>query len=64
MSALGWYSADHHIHAAGCSHYESPEEGVPPENMWRQVLGEDLNMAALLTWGPELVSSKRFFYRC
>src|SRR5690606_18930974 len=25
MSALGWYSADHHVHAAGCSHYESPE---------------------------------------
>src|SRR5206468_1151764 len=20
----GWYSGDHHIHAAGCAHYESP----------------------------------------
>src|SRR5262249_35756978 len=26
--ALGWYSGDHHIHAAGCSHYENPTEGV------------------------------------
>ena len=24
MAKLGWYSADHHVHAAGCSHYESP----------------------------------------
>ena len=24
----GWYSGDHHIHAAGCAHYESPTEGV------------------------------------
>ena len=36
MAKLGWYSADHHVHAAGCSHYESPEEGVPPIDMWRQ----------------------------
>ena len=61
MSDLGWYSADHHIHAAGCSHYESPEEGVPPDNMWRQVVGEDLNMAALLTWGPSWYHQKGFF---
>ena len=61
MSALGWYSADHHVHAAGCSHYESPEEGVPPGDMWRQVLGEDLNLAALLTWGPSWYHQKGFF---
>jgi len=24
MSKLGWYCADHHVHAAGCSHYDSP----------------------------------------
>jgi len=52
MAALGWYSADHHIHAAGCSHYDKPEEGVSPEVMWRQILGEDLHMASVLTWGP------------
>ena len=48
MAKLGWYSADHHVHAAGCSHYESPEEGVPPMHMWRQILGEDLNIGTVL----------------
>ena len=52
MAKLGWYSADHHIHGAGCSHYDSPEEGVPPGHMWRQVLGEDVNVGASLAWGP------------
>jgi len=61
MSELGWYSADHHIHASGCSHYESPEEGVLPEHMWRQVLGEDLNMGNNLTWGPSWYHQKQFF---
>ncbi len=61
MKELGWYSADHHIHAAGCSHYESPEEGVLPEHMWRQVLGEDLNMGNNLTWGPSWYYQKQFF---
>ncbi|MCB0689385.1 MAG: CehA/McbA family metallohydrolase, partial [Saprospiraceae bacterium] len=61
MTALGWYSADHHIHAAGCSHYESPAEGVLPEHMWRQVLGEDLNMGNNLTWGPSWYFQKQFF---
>ncbi|HEX5155190.1 MAG TPA: CehA/McbA family metallohydrolase [Parafilimonas sp.] len=61
LSKLGWFSADHHVHAAGCSHYESPEEGVPPADMWRQVLGEDLNVAAVLTWGPSWYHQKTFF---
>lgn len=61
MSKLGWYSADHHIHAAGCSHYDSPTEGVDPKDMWRQVLGEDLNMAANLAWGPSWYHQKTFF---
>jgi len=58
---MGWYSADHHIHAAGCSHYESPEEGVLPEHMWRQIQGEDLNLGSNLTWGPSWYYQKRFF---
>jgi len=29
----GFYSGDHHIHAAGCAHYTSPTEGVRPEDM-------------------------------
>ena len=49
LASLGWYSADHHVHAAGCSHYESPDEGVQPAHMWRQALGEDLNIACVLT---------------
>jgi hypothetical protein len=61
MKKQGWYSADHHVHAAGCSHYESPEEGVPPMHMWRQLLGEDLNVAAVLTWGPGWYFQKQFF---
>jgi hypothetical protein len=61
MAELGWYSADHHIHAAGCSHYESPEEGVLPEHMWRQIKGEDLNLGSNLTWGPSWYYQKQFF---
>ena len=61
MSALGWFSGDHHVHAAGCSHYESPEEGVDPPAMLRQVQGEDLNMAAVLTWGPGWYHQKQNF---
>ena len=61
MAKLGWFSADHHIHAAGCAHYESPEEGVLPEHMWRQVVGEDLNLGSNLTWGPSWYYQKQFF---
>ncbi len=61
MAKLGWYSADHHVHAAGCSHYESPEEGVKPADMWRQALGEGLNVAAVLAWGPGWYHQKTFF---
>ncbi|RLT20366.1 MAG: hypothetical protein DWI28_01445, partial [Planctomycetota bacterium] len=27
-STTGWWSGDHHIHAAGCAHYDNPTEGV------------------------------------
>ena len=61
MEKLGWYSADHHIHAAGCSHYESPEEGVAPKDMWRQIVGEDINVGSILSWGPGWYHQKQFF---
>jgi hypothetical protein len=61
LSALGWHSADHHVHAAGCSHYESPQQGVLPEHMWRETLGEDLDIACVLTWGPCWYHQKDFF---
>jgi hypothetical protein len=57
----GWWSGDHHIHAAGCSHYESPTEGVTPEDMMRHVLGEDLNVGCCLSWGPCWYHQKRYF---
>jgi hypothetical protein len=57
----GWYSGDHHIHAAGCSHYANPTEGVEPKDMDRQVLGEHLNVSSVLTWGPCYYYQKRFF---
>ena len=61
MAALGWYSADHHLHAAGCSHYENPEEGVSPPAMFRQALGEDLDMATVLSWAPGWDQQRAYF---
>ena len=60
-SQYGWYSGDHHIHAAGCSHYMNPTEGVEPRDMLRQILGENLNTASVLTWGPDYYYQKQFF---
>ncbi len=57
----GWYSGDHHIHAAGCSHYESPTEGVRPEDMMRHVLGEALSVGSVLNWGPAYYHQRQFF---
>jgi len=56
-----WYSGDHHVHAAGCSHYESPTAGVGPEDMMRHILGEDLNVGCVLSWGPCWYHQKQFF---
>ena len=47
-----WFSGDHHVHAAGCKHYDSPTEGVSPADMMRHVLGEDLNVGCVLSWVP------------
>ncbi len=58
---FGWYSGDHHIHAAGCSHYTSPTEGVDPEDMIRHVKGEAVNVGSVLTWGPGYYYQKQFF---
>ena len=58
---LGWFSGDHHIHAAGCGHYERPTEGVAPVDMMRHVLGEDLKVGCVLTWGPCWYAQKSNF---
>jgi hypothetical protein len=52
LAATGWYSGDHHVHAAGCAHYSSPTQGVTPADMMRHIRGEDLNVGCVLTWGP------------
>jgi len=57
----GWYSGDHHIHAAGCAHYEKPTEGVYPADMMRYILGEDLKTGSVLSWGPGWYFQKTFF---
>ncbi len=58
---LGWWSGDHHIHAAGCAHYTNPTEGVHAPDMMRHCLGEDLKVGANLTWGPCFDYQKQFF---
>jgi hypothetical protein len=60
-AAFGFYSGDHHIHAAGCAHYTSPSEGVEPADMFRQVKGEGLNVGSVLTWGPCFLYQRKFF---
>jgi hypothetical protein len=56
-----WYSGDHHVHAAGCAHYEAPTQGVTPEDMMRHILGEDLNVGCVLSWGPCWYYQKQYF---
>ncbi|PYV37965.1 MAG: hypothetical protein DMG06_26770, partial [Acidobacteria bacterium] len=59
--AYGYYSGDHHIHAAGCAHYTSPTEGVLPREMFLQVKGEGLNVGSILTWGYGFNYQRQFF---
>ncbi len=60
-SKMGWWSGDHHIHAAGCAHYTKPSEGVLAADMMRHCLGEDLKVGCNLTWGPCFDFQKQFF---
>jgi len=59
--AFGFYSGDHHIHGAGCAHYTNPTEGVTPDDMFKQVQGEGLNVGCVLTWGPCFSYQRKFF---
>lgn len=61
LASTGWFSGDHHVHAAGCAHYSSPTQGVEPADMMRHILGEDLNVGCVLTWGPCWYHQKQFF---
>ncbi len=60
-SLFGYWSGDHHIHAAGCAHYTDPTEGVHAPDMLRHIQGEDLKVGANLTWGPCFDYQKQFF---
>jgi len=60
-AAYGYYSGDHHIHAAGCAHYTFPSEGVLPREMLLQVKGEGLNVGSILTWGYGFDYQRQFF---
>jgi len=57
----GWWSGDHHIHAAGCKHYINPTLGVMAQDMALHCRGEDLKIGANLTWGPCFDFQKQFF---
>jgi hypothetical protein len=57
----GFYSGDHHIHAAGCAHYTNPTEGVFAQDMFLHVKGEGLNVGCNLTWGPCYEFQRQFF---
>lgn len=61
LAKLGWYSGDHHVHAAGCAHYDEPTQGVTPDDMMRHILGEDLNVGCVLAWGPCWYFQKQYF---
>ena len=58
---FGFFGGDHHIHGAGCAHYESPTLGVRPEDMFMQVKGEGLNVGCILTWGPCFEFQRQYF---
>jgi hypothetical protein len=57
----GFYSGDHHIHAAGCAHYTNPSEGVFADDMFLHVKGEGMNVGCNLTWGPCYDFQRQFF---
>ncbi|HEY8551366.1 MAG TPA: CehA/McbA family metallohydrolase [Vicinamibacterales bacterium] len=61
LASLGWFPGDHHIHAAGCLHYETPSQGVEPRDMIRHIVGEALSVGSVLTWGPGYYHQKQFF---
>ncbi len=58
---FGFYSGDHHIHAAGCAHYTNPTEGVFAKDMFLHCKGEALNVGCNLTWGPCFDFQRQFF---
>jgi hypothetical protein len=55
-AAQGWWSGDHHIHAAGCAHYTQPTEGDPALTIKsnslqeRRILFPNIRICCGTTW--------------
>jgi hypothetical protein len=60
-SRYGWWSGDHHIHAAGCAHYTKPSEGVHAPDMFRHWHGGGFEGGSESYLGPVFRLSKAVF---
>ena len=60
-AAWGFQSGDHHIHAAGCLHYENPLVGIEPAEILKHMEGEDLRFGGALNWAPSFTYQQQFF---
>jgi len=60
--SLGYTSDDKHVHTAGCLHYNDPTYGLTPEDMLRYAVGEDLDIADIMIWGPNFYYQKKKYF--
>jgi hypothetical protein len=64
-SKYGWYSGDHHVHAAGCSHYMNPAEGVDPQPTqrrkaaWQNQRGSPVPRGSSIPWPDPMCPRQR-----
>ena len=56
LAKKGWFSRRPSRPRRRLRHYESPTEGVTPEDMMRHILGEDLDVGCVPELGAVLVS--------
>jgi len=59
---LGYTSDDKHVHTSGCLHYNDPTYGLTPEDMMRYAVGEDLDIADIMIWGPNFYYQKEKYF--
>ncbi|MGI9332035.1 MAG: CehA/McbA family metallohydrolase [Gammaproteobacteria bacterium] len=59
----GWTSNDKHVHTAGCLHYNDPTYGMTPDDMLRYSVGEDLDIADVMIWGPNWYYQKNKYFK-
>ena len=58
---VGWYSGDHHVHAAGCAHYQARRRASTPTDMMRPSWAKTSTSAACSRGGPCWYHQKQFF---